>query len=88
MFEFIVHAAMIVIGLSLLASLVLIIRIKNEFVRAVVSDMVFYTMISFYLLWTIGNDTQISYEIVLLAALAGGVLPTMSIARIISKGRR
>ena len=45
-------------------------------------------MVSFYLLWTIGNDTQISYEIVLLAALVGGVLPTMSIARIISKGRR
>lgn len=88
MFEFIVYAAMIVIGLSLLTSLVLIIRTKNEFVRAVISDMVFYTMISFYLLWTIGNDTQISYEIVLLAALAGGVLPTMSIARIISKGRR
>lgn len=88
MFEFIVHGSMVVIGLSLLASLVLIIRTKNEFIRAVVSDMVFYSMISFYLLWTIGNDTQISYEIVLLAALVGGVLPTMSIARIISKGRR
>jgi hypothetical protein len=88
MFEFIVQAAMVVIGLCLLASLVLIIRTKNEFIRAVVSDMVFYSMVSFYLLWTIGNDTQISYEIVLLAALVGGVLPTMSIARIISKGRR
>ncbi len=88
MFEFIVQAAMAIIGLCLLASLVLIIRTKNEFIRAVVSDMVFYSMVSFYLLWTIGNDTQISYEIVLLAALVGGVLPTMSIARIISKGRR
>ena len=41
MFEFIVQAAMVVIGLCLLASLVLIIRTKNEFIRAVVSDMVF-----------------------------------------------
>ena len=79
---------MAVLGVSLLGAIALIIRTKNEFIRAVLSDMVFYSMVGFYLLWTISNDTQIAYEIVLLAALVGGVLPTMSIARIISKGRR
>ena len=34
------------------------------------------------------NRTQIAYEIILLASVVGGILPTMSMARIISRGRR
>jgi multicomponent Na+:H+ antiporter subunit F len=45
-------------------------------------------MIAIFLTWTLTNPTSIGYEVALLAAIAGGVLPTLSMARIISKGRR
>ncbi|NLZ57072.1 MAG: cation:proton antiporter, partial [Corynebacterium sp.] len=41
-----------------------------------------------YLIWSLNNETSIAYEIAFLAALLGGVLPTMSMSRIITKGRR
>ncbi|WP_407922000.1 cation:proton antiporter [Corynebacterium mustelae] len=79
---------MLLLAVSLLSIIVLIVRTKDEFVRAVVSDLVFYSMIGFYVIWSMQSETAIAYEIILLAAVAGGVLPTMSMARIISKGRR
>lgn len=87
-FDYFAYAGMALLAVSLLSIIALIVRTKDEFVRAVVSDLVFYSMIGFYLVWSMLNDTAIAYEIILLAAVAGGVLPTMSMARIISKGRR
>ncbi|AEG82956.1 cation:proton antiporter [Corynebacterium ulcerans] len=74
--------------LGIIATIILMIRTKDQLTRAVISDMVFYSMIGFYMIWCMVNHTQINYEIALLAALVGGILPTMSVARIISKGRR
>lgn len=73
---------------SLLSALVLILRTKDFLTRVVLSDMVFYSMIAIYLIWVLNNSTSIAFEIALLAAVLGGVLPTLSMARIISKGRR
>ncbi|MHC9955202.1 cation:proton antiporter [Corynebacterium diphtheriae] len=73
---------------SLLSAIVLMLKTKDELTRAVISDMCFYGMIAFYLIWSLRNPTSIAYEVVLLAGLVGGALPTMSVARIISKGRR
>lgn len=81
-----IGAGLIVI--SLLWSLVIILRASSEFSRAVLADVVFYSMIGCYLVWSITHPTQIDYEIVMLAALVGGALPTMSMGRIVSKGRR
>ncbi|ADK27979.1 cation:proton antiporter [Corynebacterium pseudotuberculosis] len=74
--------------IGIIATIILMIRTKDQLTRAVISDMVFYSMIGFYIIWCMANHTQINYEIALLAALVGGILPTMSVARIISKGRR
>lgn len=82
----VVGAAML--ALSLIGSVIVVARVRNEFTRVVVADLIFYSMIGLYLVWSMFNDTQIAYEIVLLAAITGGVLPTMSMARIVSKGRR
>ena len=73
---------------SLLSALVLILRTKDCLTRVVLSDMVFYSMIAIYLIWVLNNPTSIAFEIALLAAVLGGVLPTLSMARIISKGCR
>ena len=76
------------IVLSLLWFLIIILRAGSEFSRAVLADVVFYAMVGCYLVWSMTNPTQIDYEIVMLAALVGGAFPTMSMGRIISKGRR
>ena len=44
-------------------------------------------MIATYLVWTLLNDSSIAYEITVLGALLG-LLSTVSMARILSKGRR
>ena len=53
-----------------------------------ISDLVFYSMIAMFISWTLLNDMSIAYDIVLLGAIVAGVLPTLSMSRIISKGRR
>lgn len=88
LFEWILAACIVVMVLSLLSGLILVLRTDDVLTRAVLSDLVFYAMICIYLTWTLTNPTSIGYEVAILAALAGGVLPTLSMARIISKGRR
>lgn len=77
-----------VVLLSLLAGVVLILRSDDFMTRAVTSDLLFYTMIAMYLVWSMDQQTSIVYEIAILAALVAGVLPTISMARMISQGRR
>lgn len=88
MFEYLLYAAMALIAIALVGTVVLIARSQDEYVIVAVSDLVFYSMIGFYIVWSMYNRTQIAYEIILLASVIGGVLPTMSLARIISQGRR
>ncbi|GAB3944417.1 cation:proton antiporter [Corynebacterium tapiri] len=87
-FEWILLVCMITVGLCLLAGLALILLTKDILSRAVLSDMLFYAMVCFYLIWTIRNDTFIAYEIAILAGLVGGVMPTLSMSRVVSRGRR
>lgn len=80
--------ALSIIAFVIIGVVFMIARSKDEFTRAVAADLAFYPMIGFYVIWCMLNDSQINYEVALLAGLVGGVLPTMSLARIISKGRR
>ncbi len=87
-FEWILLVCIIAIALSLLSGLVLILRTRDQLTRAVLSDLVFYSMVLIYLIWTIPNDTMIDYEVAILGALVAGALPTLSMSRVISRGRR
>lgn len=78
----------LIIAISLASALLLILTAKDYITRAVVADMVFYSMIALYIIWTMNYSTSIAFDIMLLAALLAGVLPTLSMARILSKGRR
>ena len=78
----------VIMALSLLAGLAKIIVTTDELSRSVLADLVFYAMIAIYLVWTLFNQSMITYEIAVLAALVCGVIPTISMARIISRGRR
>ncbi|MDK7180849.1 MULTISPECIES: cation:proton antiporter [Corynebacterium] len=87
-FEAIIMACIIIIAICLLVALGALILSKDELTRAVLSDMVFYSMVAIFLVWTLITETMIGYDIAVLAALACGVVPTISMARIISRGRR
>ena len=88
MFETIISACMIVMALALLVGLGAVIWTKDELSRAVMADLVFYAMIAIFLVWTLVTDTMIGYDVAILAALVCGVIPTISMARIITRGRR
>lgn len=88
MFEIVLYVALGLIAATILGTIAMILKEQDQFTRAVVADLTFYPMIGFYVVWCMLNDSQINYEVALLAGLVGGVLPTMSLARIISKGRR
>lgn len=80
------YVCLAIIGVCLLANLVLILR-SDDATRGVVADMIFYLMLAGYLVWALLWDTSIVYEVVLLGSLLG-LLSTVSVARILSKGRR
>ena len=88
MFEPIVMTCMVIIAVCLLVVLGKLILSTDELTRAVLSDFVFYAMIAIFLVWTLFTETMIGYDIAVLAALVCGVVPTISMARIISRGRR
>lgn len=88
MFETIVAACMIVMAVCLLIVLGALIWTKDELSRAVMADVIFYAMVVIFLVWTLQKETMIGYEIPILAALVCGVIPTIAMARIISRGRR
>ena len=88
MFEYFLWVALGLIAVALLGTLLLMVRSRDEYVIVAISDLVFYSMIGFSIVWSMYNRTQIAYEIILLASVVGGILPTMSMARIISRGRR
>ena len=87
MFQTIMTVCIVIMALSLLAGLAKIIVTTDELSRSVLADLVFYAMIAIYLVWTLFNQSMITYEIAVLAALVCGVIPTISMARIISRGR-
>lgn len=87
-FEWILFACIGVVALCMLVGMYMIIKIDDMCSRAVLSDLIFYSMVTLYLIWTIPNETFIGYEVAILAALVGGVMPTLSMSRIISRGRR
>lgn len=88
MFQTILSVCMIVMTVAVLVGLGALILTKDELSRAVMADLVFYGMIAIYLVWTLFTDTMIGYDVAILAALVCGVIPTISMARIITRGRR
>ena len=88
MFEAILIGAIVIIVACLIIGMIAILRDKDELNRAVLADYIFYGAVCVYFVWTIFNDTFIGYEIAILAALVCGTIPTLSMSRIISRGRR
>ncbi|GAB3077652.1 cation:proton antiporter [Corynebacterium aquatimens] len=77
-----------IVALCMVVGLIAIVSTSDRLSRAVMADMIFYAMVAMFFIWTLLYDTWIGYEIAILAALASGAIPTMSMARVIARGRR
>lgn len=88
MFASIITACIVVMSVCLLVGLAALILTRDELSRVVMADLVFYAMVAIYLLWTLFNTSTIAYEIAIFAGLVCGAIPTLSMARVISRGRR
>lgn len=88
MFETILIVCIAIMAVCLVVALVAILRERDELSRAVMADYIFYAMVCIFFVWSLFNDTFIAYEIAILAALVCGAIPTLSMARVISRGRR
>lgn len=87
-FEWIITGSMGAVALCMLVGMYMILKTDDMCTRVVLSDLIFYSMVTLYLIWTIPNETFVGYEIAILAAVVGGVMPTLSMSRIVSRGRR
>ena len=87
-FDIVCTVAIAVIAVALLSAVVLMFKTNNVLNRVVLSDMVFYSIVCIFVVWTLTTATSIGFEVALLSALVAGVLPTISLSRIVSRGRR
>lgn len=88
LFHIVLGVCITVIALCILGGLVLILRTRDVPTRGVMSDLIFYSMILIYLIWSFTENVSIAYDIMLLAAIIAGIMPSLSTARIITRGRR
>ncbi|WP_151549697.1 MULTISPECIES: cation:proton antiporter [Corynebacterium] len=85
--EIICYLGIAAFTIALTIALSLAIRSQDPGTRALLADMVFYCMLGIYLIWTLTHPVSIAYEVAILASIMGA-LTTVSLARILSKGRR
>ncbi|MBC6821927.1 MULTISPECIES: MnhF protein [Corynebacterium] len=74
-------------SVALLVGVVLIFRVKGNVSRAVLADAAFYPMVGVFLTTAMLRTTAITFDIAMLAGLLG-ILSTVGLARVISRGRR
>ncbi|MEJ5918914.1 MULTISPECIES: monovalent cation/H+ antiporter complex subunit F [unclassified Corynebacterium] len=74
-------------ALAFLLGVILIFRVRGNVSRAVLSDAAFYPMVGVFLTTALIRDTAITFDIAMLAGLLG-ILSTVGLSRVISRGRR
>lgn len=74
-------------ALALLLGVVLIFKVKGNVSRAVLADAAFYPMVGVFLTASLIHSSFITFDIAMLAGLLG-ILSTISLARVVSRGRR
>lgn len=82
-----VWVAMAVLGAAVLLGLFLISRASDLATRAIVGDLVFFAAIGVLLLLGTLSDSAAVVDAAFLASLLG-ILATIALARIITRGRR
>lgn len=79
--------AMAVTVMASVAGAVRIARGPDDATRAVVADLLFFCAIALFLLGGTARDTAVLFDVALIATLSG-VLGTVALSRILTRGRR
>ncbi|MFC3849332.1 monovalent cation/H+ antiporter complex subunit F [Corynebacterium hansenii] len=91
MSETLVHAVggigVALCSVAFLITVILVFRVKGNVSRAVMSDVAFFSMVGVFLTTALFRETAITFDIAMLAGLLG-ILSTVGLSRVISRGRR
>ncbi|MGB3184383.1 MAG: monovalent cation/H+ antiporter complex subunit F [Ornithinimicrobium sp.] len=82
--------ATVTIGILTLAALVGLLRLvtaPDEATSAAVSDLIYFTAIAVYIASAMVRDTSVLFDVASVSALFG-ILATVALARILTRGRR
>lgn len=79
--------ALAILALSLVGTVVRIVLGPDDATRIVLADMVFFSALALFTVFVMWRGSAVAVDVVLLGSLIG-VLSTVALARMISRGRR
>ncbi len=77
----------VICGIAFIMGAVIVFLVKENVSRAVLADAAFYPMVGVFLTTALLRETAIRFDIAMLAGLLG-ILSTVGLSRVLSKGRR
>lgn len=78
---------MVILGLAIILGLVRIAFAKDAGTRAIVADLVFFSGIGIIMGLSVLNESSVAMDSAVLASILG-ILATVALSRIITRGRR
>ena len=81
------RVAMVILALSVMLGLARVLKAPDAATRAVVGDLVFFSCVAILALFGMLHESSVSVDLALLASILG-ILSTIALARIMTRGRR
>ena len=76
-----------IVSVIMLAAAFRIVRGPDDATRAVVADLTYFCALALFVLFVIRAGSEVAMDVVLLGSLIG-ILSTVALARLLSRGRR
>ncbi len=80
-------AAAVIIGISVLVGIFAVARSDHDATSAVVGDLLFFCAVGIFLLLASLSNSAVVFDVALLSAMLG-ILATLALARMLTKGKR
>lgn len=79
--------AVVLLGISAILGLVAILRADSDASRAVISDLLFFSAIGVFVPIAAINRSAVTFDVALLATILG-ILGTLALGQMLTRGRR
>lgn len=79
--------AIVVIGISAVLGVVATVRANSDASRAVIGDLLFFSAIAAFILIAAIRDSAVVFDVALIAVLLG-ILATLALGQMLTRGRR
>ncbi|MDX2357120.1 monovalent cation/H+ antiporter complex subunit F [Dietzia sp. PP-33] len=79
--------ATVIVAASMLVAAVRAVRGPGDANRAVMADLSYFCAVALFVMFAIREDSAVSLDVVMIGSLVG-VLSTIALARLLSRGRR